>query len=92
MNLSKFYKHFNISPNQLKKILKEHDIKDDIRFVKVIPQDWINIVSKTTGVEVFKDSTNSEPTNSEPTDIEPINRTFRTPEEDLSFKLKSCKK
>ena len=92
MNLSKFYKHFNISPNQLKKILKEHDIKDDIRFVKVIPQDWINIVSKTTGVEVFKDSTNSEPTNSEPTDIEPINRTFRTPEEDLSLKLNSFKK
>lgn len=77
MSLSKFYKHYKIAPNQLKKMLKEHDIEVDIRFVKSIPNDWINIVSKVTGIEDYKNKT--------------TNIIVKTPKEDLELKLKTFK-
>ncbi len=79
MSLPKFYKHYKISPNQLKNILKEHDIKEDIRFVKSIPQDWISIVSKITGIEAYK--TNNKSTN----------KNSITPQKDLGLKLDNFK-
>ncbi|WP_055435786.1 DEAD/DEAH box helicase [Lacinutrix algicola] len=77
MSLPKFYKHYKIAPNQLKKILKEHDIEADIRFVKSIPNDWINIVSKVTGIEDYKSKKNSV--------------IVKTPKEDLELKLDTFK-
>jgi hypothetical protein len=42
-------------------MLKENDLDDNIRFVKSIPQSWIDIVSKTTGIEAYKSAFKSKP-------------------------------
>jgi hypothetical protein len=62
LSLPRLYKHYKITPNQLKKILKDNDLNDNIRFVKSIPQSWIDIVSKITGIEAYKSASKSKTT------------------------------
>lgn len=50
MSLPKLYKHYKITPQKLKEILSSYSIKEDIRFVKTVPENWIEILSIETGI------------------------------------------
>ena len=50
MSLAKLYKHYKITPQKLKEILDNHSIKEDLRFIKTIPDNWIDILSIETGI------------------------------------------
>jgi len=50
MSLSKIYKYYKISPQKLKEILDKNSIKVDLRFIKTIPETWIEILSIETGL------------------------------------------
>lgn len=50
MSLAKIYKHYKITPQKLKSILDNHSIKEDLRFVKTVPENWIEILSIETGI------------------------------------------
>ena len=51
MSLPKIYKHYKITPQKLKEILDNYSIKDDLRFVKTVPENWIEILSIETGIQ-----------------------------------------
>jgi hypothetical protein len=50
MSLTQIYKHYKITPQKLKEILSSYSIKEDIRFVKTVPENWIEILSVETGI------------------------------------------
>jgi len=50
MSLPKLYKHFKLTPQKLKEILNSNNIEVDLRFIKEIPKNWIEILSSETGL------------------------------------------
>lgn len=54
MSLSVFYKHYKISPRELKEILNKKNIDPDLRFLKEVPDEWNKIVSKELNLPMFK--------------------------------------
>lgn len=50
MSLPKLYKHYKITPQKLKEILENYSIKEDLRFVKIVPEKWVEILSIETGI------------------------------------------
>ncbi len=68
MSLAKLYKHYKITPQKLKEILDNHSIKEDLRFIKTIPDNWIEILSIETGIPKI-DLNNYVPPKKEVTEI-----------------------
>ena len=60
MSLAKLYKHYKITPQKLKKILDNNSIEEDLRFVKTVPENWIEILTIETGIPKI-DLKNSAP-------------------------------
>jgi hypothetical protein len=51
MSIAKIYKHYKLTPQKLKEILDKYAITEDLRFVKTVPENWIEILSNETGIQ-----------------------------------------
>jgi hypothetical protein len=57
MSIPKLLKHYNLNPAKLKFILKRYNVNDNIRFINHIPEEWILILLKETGIKEYEIST-----------------------------------
>ncbi len=57
MQLSKFLKHYSLSPQQLQQILQQNELVFNLRMVREVPQEWNKLVSELTGIAQIEEET-----------------------------------